>query len=406
MTTTDPAPYGIPLERERPFDPPAAVMALHREAPLRRLRYFPEGRLGWLVTSHALCRQVLADTRFRSRLAAPLQVPVPMGGLEAYGDFEGDLPVTPGMFIEMDGPAHSRLRRKLTGVFTVRRMRQLEPRIAEIVGARLDAIEAAGPPADLVAEFALPVPSLVICELLGVPYADRDRFTTDAATFMTMSSTAEEKALAQQNLFAFLAELVVAKQSAPTDDLLSDLAVDQELATDEVIGIAVLLLVAGHETTAKMIGLGTLALLENRDQWDLLREQPELIATGVEELLRYVGVIHTGIIRQADVDVELDGELIKAGEYVTVSVQTANRDEAHFADPDRFDVTNQTRGHLTFGHGVHQCLGQQLARVELRIALGRLIERFPELRLAVPASQVPLRTDQNFYGAAELPVAW
>jgi cytochrome P450 len=285
-------------------------------------------------------------------------------------------------------------------------MKQLEDHIAEIAERQLDHLATLTPPVDLVKEFALPVPSLVICELLGVPYADRDRFTTDAATFMTMSSTAEEKALAQQNLMTFLAELVVAKQAEPTDDLLSDLAADPELATDEVIGMAVLLLVAGHETTAKMIGLGTLALLENRDQWDLLREQPELITTGVEELLRYVGVIHTGIIRQADVDVELEGELIKAGEYVTVSVQTANRDEAHFADPDRFDVTNQTRGHLTFGHGVHQCLGQQLARVELRIAIGRLIERLPQLRLAVPASQVPLRTDQNFYGAAELPVTW
>ncbi len=406
MTSNDTVPYGIPLDREHPFDPPAAVMALHREAPLRRLKYYPDGTLGWLVTSHRLGRQVLADQRFKSRFTAPVQVPVPMPGLEEFADFEGELPATPGMFIELDGPDHTRLRRKLTGVFTVRRMKQLEPRIAELVDERLDALAADGAPADLVAEFALPVPSLVICELLGVPYADRDRFLADSSTLLTMSATIEEKSRAQQSIFGYLTELVLAKRAEPTDDLLSDLAADAELADEEVIGMAALLLIAGHETTAKMIGLGTLALLENRDQWDLLRERPELTAGGVEELLRYVGVIHTGIIRQAGEDLEFEGELIKAGEYVTVSVQTANRDEEHFADPDTFDVTNETRGHLTFGHGVHQCLGQQLARIEMRIAFGRLITRFPGLRLAVPASQVPLRTDQNFYGVTELPVTW
>ena len=406
MTSTDTVPYGIPLDRERPFDPPAAVMALHHEAPLRRLKYYPDGTLGWLVTSHRLGRQVLADQRFKSRFTAPVQVPVPMPGLEEFADFEGELPATPGMFIELDGPDHTRLRRKLTGVFTVRRMKQLEPRIAELVDERLDALAADGAPVDLVAGFALPVPSLVICELLGVPYADRDRFLADSSTLLTMSATIEEKSRAQQSIFGYLTELVLAKRAEPTDDLLSDLAADAELADEEVIGMAALLLIAGHETTAKMIGLGAMALLENRDQWDLLRERPELMAGGVEELLRYVGVIHTGIIRQAGEDLDFEGELIKAGEYVTVSVQTANRDEEHFADPDTFDVTNETRGHLTFGHGVHQCLGQQLARIEMRIAFGRLITRFPGLRLAVPASQVPLRTDQNFYGVTELPVTW
>ncbi len=406
MTTAETVPYGIPLDRERPFDPPAAVMALHREAPLRRLRYYPDGALGWLVTSHRLGRLVLADPRFKSRFTAPVKVPVPMPGLEEFAGFEGELPVMPGMFIELDGPDHSRLRRKLTGVFTVRRMRQLEPLIADLVDARLAALEAAGGPADLVAEFALPVPSLVICELLGVPYADRDRFLADSSTLLTMSASLEEKGLAQQRIFGYLGELVAAKQAAPTDDLLSDLAADDDLTLEEMIGLGALLLIAGHETTAKMIGLGALALLENRDQWDLLRDRPELMAGGVEELLRYVGVIHTGIIRQAREDIGFEGELIKTGEYLTVSVQTANRDEEHFADPDTFDVTNETRGHLTFGHGVHQCLGQQLARIEMRIAFERLIRRFPGLRLAVPASQVPLRTDQNFYGVTELPVTW
>ena len=197
-----------------------------------------------------------------------------------------------------------------------------------------------------------------------------------------------------------------AKRAAPTDDLLSDLAADAELADEEVAGMAILLLVAGHETTAKMLALGTMALLENRDQWDLLRERPELIAGGVEELLRYLTIIHTGLIRQAKTDFEFEGHQIKARDYVTVSVQTANRDEAHFIEPDKLDVTGDAKGHLTFGHGVHQCLGQQLARMEMRIAFSRLIARFPDLRLAVPAGEVPLVTGQSFYGVAELPVTW
>jgi cytochrome P450 len=399
-------PYGIPLERDHPFDPPAAVMALHRGAEMRRMRYYPNGELGWLVTSHRLARKVLADTRFSSRLGAPIQVPVPMPGIEAYADHQGDLPLSPGSFVDMDPPDHTRLRRKVTGVFTVKRMKQLEPRIAKHVEDALDALAAGPDPADLVTAFALPVPSLMICEMLGVPYAQRDRFEADTATMFTMDNEAEEKAAAGQRLFGFLAELVQAKRAAPTDDLLSDLAADPDLAEGEVTGMALLLLVAGHETTAKMLALGTMALLENRDQWDLLRDRPELMTGGVEELLRYLTIIHTGIMRQVKADMEFEGHLIKAGEYVTVSVQTANRDEAHFIAPEKLDVTGDAKGHLSFGHGIHQCLGQQLARLEMRIAFSRLIARFPDLRLAVPVDEVPLVTGQNFYGVAALPVTW
>jgi cytochrome P450 len=310
------------------------------------------------------------------------------------------------MFIEMDPPDHTRLRRKLTAVFTVKRMKQLEPRIEQIVEERLDALAAAPQPADLVLEFALPVPSLLICELLGVPYEQRERFETDAAVIFTTDPGAGAKEAAFGRLYVFLSELAAGKRANPEDDLLSDLAADTELAEDEVAGMAMLLLIAGHETTAKMIGLGTMALLENRDQWELLRERPELMAGGVEELLRYLTIIHTGIIRQVKTDFEFEGHQLKANEYVTVSVQTANRDEAHFIEPDKLDVTGDAKGHLTFGHGIHQCLGQQLARLEMRIAFARLIARFPGLRLAVPVEEVPLRTDQNFYGVAALPVTW
>jgi cytochrome P450 len=410
MSTPDTAetgvPYGIPLERDHPFDPPAAVMALHRGSEMRRMRYYPDGRLGWLVTSHRLARKVLADTRFSSTLGGPALAPIPMPGLEAYLDFDGDFPTTPGMFIELDPPDHTRLRRKLTGVFTVKRMKQLEPRIERHVRERLDALAAGSRPADLVAEFAVPVPSLMICELLGVPYDERDRFESDTRAIFTIDAGSEAKEGAIMRLYGFVGELAAAKRANPTDDLLSDLAADTELADEEVAGMAILLLVAGHETTAKMLSLGTMALLENRDQWDLLRARPELMAGGVEELLRHLTIIHTGLIRQVKEDMEFEGHQIKAREYVTVSVQTANRDEAHFIEPDKLDVTGDAKGHLTFGHGVHQCLGQQLARMEMRIAFAGLIERFPDLKLAVPAAEVPLVTGQNFYGVAELPVTW
>ncbi|SDD55227.1 cytochrome P450 [Glycomyces harbinensis] len=406
MSASETVPYGIPLDRETPFDPPAAVMALHRGAEMRRLRYHPNGDLGWLVTSHRLARKVLADPRFSARLGSPVQVPIPMPGIEAYADFEGDFPATPGMFIEMDPPDHTRLRRKLTGVFTVKRMKALEPRIERHVQDRLDALAAGPRPADLVAQFAVPVPSMMICELLGVPYERRDRFEADSRALFTIDAGAGAKEAAMNALFAFLGELAAAKRAAPTDDLLSDLAADPDLSEAEVAGMAALLLIAGHETTAKMLALGTMALLENRDQWDLLRGRPDLMAGAVEELLRYLTIIHTGLIRQVKTDFEFEGHQIKAREYVTVSVQTANRDEAHFIEPDRLDVTADAKGHLTFGHGVHQCLGQQLARMEMRIAFAGLIGRLPGLRLAVPAHEVPLVTGQSFYGVAELPVTW
>jgi cytochrome P450 len=409
MSTPDTAetevPYGIPLDREHPFDPPAAIMALHRGSEMQRMKYYPEGREGWLVTGHRLGRKALADTRFSSHLAAPYQVPIPMPGIEAYIGFEGEVPPAPGMFIEMDPPDHTRLRRKITGVFTVKRMKQLEPRIEQYVDTRLAALAAGPRPVDLVREYAVPVPAIMICELLGVPYDQRGRFERDTSTLFDMEAgNAKEEAVGR--LVAFITELAAEKRANPTDDLLSDLAADPELAPEEVAGMGVLLLLAGFETTSRMIGLGTMALLQHREQWELLRERPELMPGAVEELLRYLGIIHTGLIRQAKEDFEFEGRQIKAGEYLTVSVQTANRDEAHFDAPERLDVTGDAKGHLSFGHGVHQCLGQQLARIEMRIAFAKLIERFPGLRLAVPADEVPLVTHQNFYGVAELPVTW
>jgi cytochrome P450 len=291
----------------------------------------------------------------------------------------------------------------LTSQFTVRRMKLLEPRVERIVADHLDAMAAAGPPADLVSTFALPVPSLVICELLGVPYADHAMFQRYTATITAMASRPEETRAAMRALAVYLAGLVRRMRANPGDDLLGGLIAEGELTDEELAGIGLVLLVAGHETTANMIGLGVLALLRDPGQVAALRAAPAL---AVEELLRYLTIIQYGVVRAALEDVELDGCLIRQGETVTLALPAANRDPVAFGDPDmlRLDRAN-ARHHLTFGHGVHQCLGQQLARVEMRIAYTALFDRFPGLGLAIPAERVQLR-DAFIYGVAELPVTW
>jgi cytochrome P450 len=275
----------------------------------------------------------------------------------------------------------------------------------QIVDEALDDLERAGKPADLVSRFALPVPSLVICELLGVPYADREGFQSNTAKFLVKDQQLDEKMAAYGAMTAYLGELVTTKRADPGEDILSDLARDDDLSIAELIGMAFLLLLAGHETTANMLALGTFALLEHPDQLAELRARPELLPGAVEELMRYLSVVDI-LYRYATQDIELGGETIAAGSTVVVSLLAANHDPRRFEDPDTLDVHREARGHLSFGHGVHQCLGQQLARIEMRAGFDGLLRRFPGLRLAVPASEVELKTDMNIYGVHELPVTW
>ncbi|MGC5014919.1 cytochrome P450 [Streptosporangium sp. DT93] len=399
MTQTPSEAITFPTGRPGPFDPPERLAALRAERPVAPLLY-PDGRTGWLVTGHSAVRAILSDPRFSSRREL-LNVPVPHPLLQ-----EMRHPAEPGLFIRMDPPDHTRYRRQLTAQFTVRRMKALEPRIAEITREHLDAMEKAGPPLDLVRAFALPIPSLVICELLGVPYADRDEFQRATAALLSLESSLEEIRAAIGGIAAFFARLIALKRADPADDLLSGLIENGELTDEELGNVGLLLLVAGHETTANMLGIGTFALLEHPDQLAALRADPSLIDNAVEELLRHLGIIHIGPMRAALEDVEVEGELIRAGEVVTISVPAANRDPARFPDPDRLDVTRPASGHLTFGHGLHQCLGQQLARVEMRIAFPMLFDRFPGLRLAVPAEEVAMRDTMTIYGVRALPVEW
>jgi len=389
----------FPFERPSPFEPPERLASLREEGPITPMVY-PDGATGWLVTGYSAVRSILADPRFSSRREL-LHIPVPFPLMQ-----EMRRPADPGMFIRMDPPDHTRYRKPLTAQFTVRRMKQLEPRIREITEERLDAMEKAGPPQDLVKEFALPIPSLVICELLGVPYAEREEFQRSTAVLLNLESSVEEIRATIVSFSAFFARLIEAKRADPADDLLSGLIAEGELTDQELSNIVFLLLAAGHETTANMLGLGTFALLQHPGQLAALRADPSLIDNTVEELLRFLGIIHVGPLRAALEDVEIEGRLIRAGDPVTLSLVAANRDPARFPDPEHLDIVNPATGHLTFGHGLHQCLGQQLARVEMRTAFPMLFDRFPDLRLAVPAEEVPMREKMSIYGVRELPVRW
>ncbi|MBF6547595.1 cytochrome P450 [Nocardia brasiliensis] len=403
MNTTVPVPHGLPMQRNAgPFDPPREITQLRAARPVSPL-IFPDGHEGWLVTGYDAARQLMADTRFSSRQDIGIvHVPYETPGMPAATE---PSPPMPGLFIAMDPPEHTRLRRKLIGAFTVRRMKMLEEHIIEITERQLDEMARLTPPVDLVKAFALPVPSLVICELLGVPYEDRETFQVNSAKFLVKDQTLDEKMAAFGAMLGYLTGLVTQKRAAPGEDILSDLARQEDLTIEELTGIAFLLLLAGHETTANMLALGTFALLEHPEQLAELRANLDLVPDAVEELMRYLSVADI-FYRYATEDIELGGETIRAGSTVVVSLLAANRDPLRFDRPDDLDLHRTARGHLSFGHGVHQCLGQQLARIEMRAGFERLLRRFPTLELAVPAADVKLRTDMNIYGVHELPVTW
>ncbi|MEU6623774.1 cytochrome P450 [Streptomyces litmocidini] len=384
----------LPTERPSgcPFDPPAELIEARGHGPISRYTH-PGGKPGWLITGYDLVRSVLADPRFSSRK-----------DLMNVVDFELP-PAPPGEFLLMDEPEHSRYRKPLVGRFTARRMRLLTERIEQITADCLDAMEAAGPSADLVTAFGKPIPTIVICEILGVPYEDRASFQEQIDTFMGGEVGDEELIAAYTATQEYLARLVAAKRAHPTDDVLSELT-DSDLTDEELRGISLILLAAGFDTTANMLSLGTFALLRNPEQLDALRADPTLVDGAVEELLRYLSVAKT-FHRTALEDVEVGGQIVEAGTTVVLSYNTANRDPERFTDPHALDVRREPAAHLAFGHGIHLCLGAQLARVEMRVAFAALLKRFPTLRLAVPAEEVALRPETaDIYGVKSLPVTW
>ncbi|MFI6213086.1 cytochrome P450 [Nocardia brasiliensis] len=392
-----------PMARGRcPFDPPPELGRRQREEPVSKVRIWDDGE-PWLFTRHADVRALLADPRVSAdstRDGYPAQSP----GIKASPD-------QARLFITMDNPEHAAQRSLLTADFTVRKIERLRPRIQQIVDDLIDDLLAGPNPADLVEAFALPVPSLVICELLGVPYADRAFFHRVSKVLTASDTSAGESRAAMQTLLEYLSGLVRDKLAGPGDDLLSRLAAEQVAAgavtVADAASMGLLLLVAGHETTANMIALGTAALLEHPDQLAAVRDGDDaLVANAVEELLRYLTISHSGRRRVALEDLEVGGQRIRQGDGLITADNVANRDPARFPDPDRLDVTREARHHLAFGYGIHQCLGQALARVELQVVYRTLYRRIPTLRLAVALDEVEFKHDMVVYGVHELPVTW
>ncbi|MEV8633595.1 cytochrome P450 [Streptosporangium sp. NPDC051023] len=357
------------------------------------------GDEAWLVTRHEDARAVLGDVRFSSDMTAP-----------GYPKIFVPPLILPGAFIALDPPEHTRLRAMLVREFTTRRMQALRPRVQEIVDTTLDVLSDGPAPADLVAGFARPVTALVICELLGVPAADQKLFLGWTETLHRRDVPVSAHEEANQALFGYMEALVTAKAAEPTEDLVGRLVVERvrtgELSQEELVAFALLLLAGGLDTTANVIGLSALSLLRDAGQLAALAADPTLVEGAVEEMMRFHTITQWGIGRAATADVEVGGTLVRTGEGLIVLLPSANRDESVFPDPDRFDVRRDARGHLALGHGVHHCIGQGLARLELQVAMGTLVRRLPGLALAEDIDHVRFQDDMFVYGVRRLHVTW
>nr|AYW76474.1 MjmOI [Streptomyces sp.] len=391
MATADAIPIEFPRRQPGRLSPPEEYAGLRSQEGLVKSA-LPNGSTVWLVTRHEDVRSVLTDPRISSN---PLHEGFPSMGKN------GTVPPpdqVPGWFVAYDPPEHGRFRKALIPEFTVRRIKDMQPAIQRIVDKLIDALLDGGNSADLVSQFALPVPSLVICELLGVPYSDHEYFESRTRVLVTFTSTDEQRESAAKELITYLTKLISIKHKFPGNDLISGLLKNETLTAQEVSGIALLLLIAGHETTANNIALGVVMLLLNREWIGDPR--------AVEEALRYLSVADRVALRVAVEDVEIGGQLIRAGEGIVPLGAAANHDESAFERADQFDPGRPARHHVAFGYGVHQCLGQHLVRAEMGTAYRTLFERIPTLRLAVPPEELPFKDEGILFGLHELPVTW
>lgn len=394
---------GFPMRRRCPFEPPEEYKRLRDEEPVSTVR-MPDGAPARVVTRYDDVRAVLTSPAFSADITRP-GAPAIIPELKAVAA-QQRLP-----FSRMDPPEHTFHRRMLLSEFTVKRIKTLRPGIQSVVDGLLDDLLRKTPPVDLFEEFALPVPSLVICQLLGVPYSEHEFFQKQARIILSRQSTREQIGAAFVALRGYLDTLVDEKYHEPTDDLLSRLVTDHlepagQLRRPDLLATCMLLLTAGHETTANMIALGTVALLEHPDQLAALTERPELLPDAVEELLRYLSIADYVPVRVALSDTEIGGTVIRAGEGVIPLLAAANWDPQVFPDAGQLDLHRGNRHHVAFGYGVHQCIGQNLARAELEIVFSTLFERIPTLRVAAAPEELPYRHDGVLFGLPELPVTW
>ncbi|CAF0938866.1 unnamed protein product [Rotaria sordida] len=393
----------FPMPRTLPLRPPPDYARLRKENPISKAKIW-DGSLVWLVTRHHDVSKALTDPHFSKVRTHPGFPETGPGGKAAA---HAGKPT----FVDMDPPEHTRHRGMVEQDFTKEKAEEMRPKIQQIADKILDEMLTKAQPVDLLASFALPVPTLVIYHMLGVPYEDHEFLDTCNAIRTNGSATSAESARASKDLMDYLARLVDKKTQNPTNDIISRLAIEQvqtsKLTHDELVAMSFLLLVAGNATTANMIALGTLTLLQHPDQLAELRRDPSLIKNAVEEILRYVTGSQFATRRLALEDVEIGGQIIKKGEGVWALNASANEDEDVFSNATRFDIHRQPNPHLAFGDGIHVCIAQDLARVEIQIAIETLIRRLPNLQLAVPADELQYVTiPKRDFGVAALPVKW
>jgi cytochrome P450 len=388
----------FPMPRACPFAPPEQYEKLREESPISRA-ILASGQRVWLVTRHKDIRVLLSDPRFSSNPRHP-GFPLQSNDQAVVSDMKPAL-------IEMDPVDHGPARRAVGSEFTVSRMRNLQPRIQEIVDEHIDAMSESSQPVDLVRALCLPVPSLVICELLGVPYSDHDFFQGNSSQLLRRTVTQKERMATFGRLYSYVDDLVAVKERDPGDDLLGRQVVKQQesgfVDHDALVSLALLLLIAGHETVANVISLGTLALLRDSRQREALRLDPSKTPGAVEEMLRYFTVAELRA-RVAIDDIEFCGVTIRKGEGVLALGNSANRDPSVFPDPDSLNIERSGRNHVAFGFGPHQCLGQNLARMELQIVFDTLLRRLPDMRLATNIDELSFKDDAAIYGLYDLPV--
>lgn len=381
-----------------PLAPPPEFVDWRAAGGLQRARW--QDRPIWVASRYTDIRTALVDPR--------LSADTIRDTMTVKSDDDRGVVI----FARIDDPEHNRLRRMMVKEFTFRRVEAMRPQIQQFVDRFLDQMIAAGPPADLVRDFALPVPSLVISLLLGVPYEDHEFFQHHTTLGLDSRASDEVRVGHTGMIFTYIYELMARKEREPGDDLMSRLLHDYvatgQLDRETAVMNCVILLQAGHETTASMLALGTLALLQHPDALEQLRrhDDPAVASRFVEELMRYLSIVHTQVERVATEDLTLGGQAIKAGEKVLMNLPAGNWDPAQFDDPERFDIERDSRGQLGFGYGAHQCIGANLARVELQIALTSLVRRLPELRLAVPADELLFQNTKDIYGIHGLPITW
>jgi cytochrome P450 len=384
------------LSSPNPF---AALEKVRAERPVFPLE-LPDGTRVWLVTRYEDARHALTDPSLSNNLAR--------GTLQ-----RGQSGPTSEHMLVADPPDHTRLRRLVSAGFTARRVEQLEPRIAAIAGALLDTMEKGGDEADLMQAFAFPLPIQVICELLGVPMSDRDEFRlwSNAVVSGTLAVGAEQLERlrsALSHIVGYITKLIADKRRTPGDDLLSALLEVREqgdrLSEEELVSMVFLMLIAGHETTMNLIGNGVYLLLTHPDQRARLEADPGLLPHAIEEFLRFQPPVQNSTLRLTTRPVTFSGVTVPANELVMVSLLSANRDETAIPGPDSFDIDRPVVTHLSFGHGIHFCLGAALARLEGRIAFTALLERYPKLSLAVPVEELDWRATLFVRGLKRLPV--